>query len=179
MGLTYTLRYNKRARGMRVSVYPDGRVLVTVRSRWYAAFAEQFVRSKAQWIQEKLNHFSAHPKTAPVKRGRAELMRLKRDARRLAAARLAFFNMQYGFTYNRIAIRNQRTRWGSCSRKGNINFNYKIALLAPELSDYVIVHELCHLGAFNHSAKFWQLVSQTIPDHKILRKEIKKIGLAL
>jgi len=85
-----------------------------------------------------------------------------------------YFNAMYGLRCNRITIRNQKTRWGSCSRKGNLNFNYKIALLPQRLADYIIVHELCHLGEFNHSRKFWALVAQTMPDHVDLRKELKK-----
>ena len=69
-----------------------------------------------------------------------------------------------------------KTRWGSCSKKGTLNFNYKIALLSPELRDYIIVHELCHLGEFNHSSKFWLLVEKTVPNYKTLRKQIKQIA---
>ncbi len=90
----------------------------------------------------------------------------KESARALVTERLAHFNLHYGFRYKRISIRNVRSRWGSCSRLGNLNFSYKIALLSPELADYIVVHELCHLGQFNHSQKFWDLVGQTIPDYK-------------
>jgi hypothetical protein len=68
-------------------------------------------------------------------------------------------------------------RWGSCSKKGNLNFNYKIALLPQRHSDYVIVHELCHLREFNHSKKFWDLVEQAVPNHRALRTELKRAGV--
>jgi len=90
--------------------------------------------------------------------------------------RIEYFNTFYNFKWNRIVIRNQKTRWGSCSRKGNLNFNYKIALLPPESADYIIVHELCHLGEFNHSQKFWDLVAKTIPDYLTIRKDLRKNG---
>lgn len=90
--------------------------------------------------------------------------------------RIEYFNTIYNFKWNRIVIRNQKTRWGSCSRKGNLNFNYKIALLPPESADYIIVHELCHLGEFNHSQKFWDLVAKTIPDYLVIRKDLRKNG---
>ena len=96
----------------------------------------------------------------------------KEKARELAVVRLAHFNVVYGFTYGRIAIRNTKSRWGSCSKKGNLNFSYKIALIAPELADYVIVHELCHIGQFNHSRAFWELVERTVPDWRDRRKRM-------
>src|SRR4051812_2511641 len=76
----------------------------------------------------------------------------------LVNARLAYFNAFYNYKYNKVTIKNQFSRWGSCSRKGNLNFNYRIVLLPPELADYIVVHELCHLGEFNHGQKFWDLV---------------------
>ncbi len=97
----------------------------------------------------------------------------KTRAGKLVMGRLEYFNQFYKFKFNRVFIRNQKSRWGSCSSKGNLNFNYKIALLPPALADYLIVHELCHLGEMNHSLRFWQLVSEQIPDYKKLRRELK------
>lgn len=108
---------------------------------------------------------------------KAEYVKHKPAALAMAQNKIAYFNEFYGFKVNRITIKNQKSRWGSCSRKGNLNFNYKIALLPRALSDYVIVHELCHLGEFNHSPAFWALVTKTIPDHKRIRKQFKKISL--
>jgi len=99
---------------------------------------------------------------------------LKDDALVLVTQRLMHFNTQYSFTYKNVCIRNQVSRWGSCSSKGNLNFNYRIVLLPQKLSDYIIVHELCHLGQFNHSQKFWNLVGQTIPDYKEIKDELQK-----
>lgn len=97
----------------------------------------------------------------------------KQKAFEIVNERIIFFNQFYGFHWNNIVIRNQKTRWGSCSKKGNLNFNYKIALLPSEASDYIIVHELCHLGEFNHSQDFWNLVEKTIPKYKEIRKNLK------
>ena len=91
---------------------------------------------------------------------------------KLATERIAHFNKEYGFVFKKISIRNQKTRWGSCSKTGTISFNYKIALLPPQLRDYIIVHELCHVGEMNHSRRFWALVARTIPDYASLRKEL-------
>jgi len=97
----------------------------------------------------------------------------KQSAFCLTEERLQYFNKFYGYKWNKIVIRNQKTRWGSCSKKGNLNFNYKIALLPPEALDYIVVHELCHLKEFNHSINFWNLVSKTIPNFKEIRRELK------
>ena len=90
----------------------------------------------------------------------------KEAARTLVHARLAHYNQFYNFNYNRVAIRNTRSRWGSCSSKQNLNFNYRILFLPPELQDYLIVHELCHLQEMNHAQSFWDLVAEQVPQYK-------------
>ncbi len=104
----------------------------------------------------------------------------KETALKIATEKVEHFNQFYNFKYNKISIRNQKTRWGSCSKKGNLNFNFKIALLPNELADYLVVHEICHLGEFNHSENFWKLVSKQIPNYKVLRGELRgfKINLS-
>lgn len=109
------------------------------------------------------------------KENQKEYLAHKESARKLVHERLEYFNQFYGFKYNKVVIRNQKTRWGSCSRHGNLNFSYKLALLEPRLSDYIIVHELCHLQEFNHSKAFWSLIAQQFPDHKLIRGKLKHI----
>ncbi len=115
----------------------------------------------------------------PSVASKADFAEHKTRAETLVRERIEHWNKIYHFTYNKITIRNQRSRWGSCSKKGNLNFNYKIALLSPVLVDYIVVHELCHLGEFNHSRKFWDLVGQTIPDYALRRAELRKVGMRL
>lgn len=98
-------------------------------------------------------------------------------ARRFVHVRISQLNAVYNFSFNRIAIRNQRTRWGSCSKQKNLNFNYRVALLPPHLADYIIVHELCHLQELNHSPDFWALVSRAVPNHRELRRELRGIKI--
>jgi len=105
---------------------------------------------------------------------RWDYKKYKEHARALAHARVAHFNSFYNFTVGRISIRNTRTRWGSCSKKGNLNFNYKILFLPQHMTDYIIVHELCHLKEFNHSQNFWDLVAKIVPEHKAVRRELRK-----
>lgn len=100
----------------------------------------------------------------------------KELARGIIRERTAHWNQFYGFSYKRIAIKNQRTCWGSCSEHGNLNFNYKIVFLPEVLMDYVIVHELCHLAELNHSETFWSHVAKTIPDFKERRARLKKMS---
>ena len=101
----------------------------------------------------------------------------REQARTLVENRLSHFNKMYNFKINRIAIKNTKTRWGSCSSKGNLNFNYKIIYLKPEFADYLIVHELCHLGEMNHSRRFWNLVLKTIPDYAKINKQLKRTSI--
>ncbi len=109
--------------------------------------------------------------------GKRDYIKYKELARVLVKNRIAEYNQVYGFRVNRIAIKNTKSRWGSCSKKGNLNFNYRVALLSPDMADYVIVHELCHLGQFNHSAKFWELVGRTIPNYKNIKNKFKSINV--
>jgi len=90
----------------------------------------------------------------------------KERARTLIQERLTFWNQIYTLSYGRVTIRNQQTRWGSCSTRGNLNFNYKIVFLPIELVDYIVVHELCHLIEFNHSQTFWGHVARVVPDYR-------------
>ena len=99
----------------------------------------------------------------------------KEKAQTLVIERLEYYNPFYGYKWNRVSIKNTKRRWGSCSKKGNLNFCYKVALLPQYLSDYIIVHELCHLGNFNHSKDFWSLVARTCPSYKSIRKELKRL----
>ena len=111
------------------------------------------------------------------RRLRARYLALRETARALVLSRIPELNRPYGFAVGRIAIRDTVSRWGSCSAKGNLNFSYKLALLPQRLADYVIVHELCHLGEFNHSPRFWALVERTVPDYKMLRKELRSASV--
>ena len=87
------------------------------------------------------------------------------------------FSEVYGCQYNRISVKNQKTLWGSCSRRGNLNFNAKIVLLPEHFQDYIIVHEICHLLEFNHSPRFWALVARTVPGHREMRRRLKRSSI--
>ncbi|HLC99833.1 MAG TPA: M48 family metallopeptidase [Patescibacteria group bacterium] len=171
--IEYTLRTSNRARRMRLAIYCDGDFVVTVPSGMRPGLVEQFILTKSQWILDKLEYFSSLGKKFFTKTSGGDFFKHKEEALFLAENRIRYFNAIYQFAFSSINIKNQKTRWGSCSKKGNLNFSYKIALLPQQLSDYIIVHELCHLGEFNHSKKFWNLVEKTVPDYLALRTELK------
>lgn len=98
-------------------------------------------------------------------------------ARAVVHERLAYFAPRYGFIYNKVFIRNTRTRWGTCSSLGNLSFNYRIAKLPANLQSYIVVHELCHLKEMNHSGHFWALVAEQCPEWRQLRAALRKISL--
>ena len=108
-----------------------------------------------------------------MRRNHRHYLTHKESARALITERVRHFNTHYGLSVGKIAIRNQRSRWGSCSKKGNLNFNYRLAFLPEELRDYVIVHEICHIKEFNHSRNFWDLVAQQVPEHRALNKRLR------
>ena len=158
---------------MRIAVYCDGNVVVTVPRNFPDSLLNKFITEKKNWIMEKVSNFLKSSVRPLRKSVRGEFKKYKAEVRVLVEERIKYFNQFYGFKYNKINIKNQKTRWGSCSRKGNLNFNYKIIFLDPELRDYIIVHELCHLKEFNHSKNFWSLVAQVLPDYKKLRDGLK------
>ena len=114
-----------------------------------------------------------------MKKRRRFTIEKREQARKFVAERINYFNGFYNFRINRIAIKNTKTRWGSCSEFRNLNFNYKIIYLKPQLADYLIVHELCHLGELNHSKRYWNLVKKTIPGYVAINKELRKTPVNL
>jgi hypothetical protein len=99
---------------------------------------------------------------------------LKHSAKKYLISRIKKIGEQNQFTFNRITLRNQSTRWGSCSKRGNISLNYKLMKLKKDLIDYVLVHELCHTRHPNHSKNFWNEVEKFLPNYKLLKKELKR-----
>jgi predicted metal-dependent hydrolase len=97
----------------------------------------------------------------------------KKKAYALIMERILHFNQSGEYPVGKISIKNQKTRWGSCSGKRNLSFNYKLLFLPENLRDYIIIHELCHLKEMNHSKSFWNLVAEKVPDYKALRRQIR------
>jgi predicted metal-dependent hydrolase len=163
----------KNARHLRLRLGRGGVIVVSAPARASQKEIQQFVASQEGWIRGQEQLVRARDSLMMMEHDSKSRARLTADARDLIHWRLEHFNRHYGFAYNRVAIRNQSTRWGSCSSNRNLNFNYRITLLTPELQDYLIVHELCHLAEMNHGPRFWSLVGETIPDYKKLSKQLR------
>jgi len=173
--IKYSLKKSRRARQMRLTIYCDGRMVATVPQRFSSSVLEQFILEKSNWIIKKIDYFKNFSHKEFWANSPGDFLKYKEKARELALERVEHFNQFYRFEHGKICIRNQKTRWGSCSKNGNLSFNYKIVFLSPLLADYVIVHEICHLREFNHSARFWDLVGKTMADYKRLRKEVRRL----
>lgn len=103
----------------------------------------------------------------------------RKNTKPILSLRVEKYAQQMGISYGRISVKDVTSHWGSCSSNGNLNFNYRIAMLPIELSDYIIVHELCHRREMNHSARFWALVQEVIPNYKQLRNRLKDMQLLI
>lgn len=168
----YTLRRHHRARNVRIAIDGNSQLVVTAPKRVSVKMIEGLLEARSAWIFDAIEKAKNNPRPYSFAGTAAELKKFKSSALRLAKDRLQHFNQFYGFKLGTIGIRNQRTRWGSCSSSGRINFTYKICLLPPHLADYIIVHELCHLGEMNHSKRFWALVAKTQPEYRKLKHEL-------
>ena len=153
-----------------IQIQPDGSIIVRAPLRMPAKDIHAFVAEKASWIEKHL------PKTEITPLTETELRGLAEAARTDIPPRVQHFAALMGVRCGRITIRAQKTRWGSCSAKGNLNFNCLLMLCPEEVRDYVVVHELCHLRELNHSPRFWALVESILPDYRTHRKWLKKHG---
>ena len=175
--IEYTIIRSSR-RSVSLVIDTDANLVVRAPLRMTDRAIAEFVASKQNWIEkhlEKMRLRAAKRAEAPsfTQDEREELIR---KALRIIPERAAHFAPIVGVTYGRITVRNQKTVWGSCSTKGNLNFNFMLAALPAEVVDYVVVHELCHRKEMNHSPRFWAEVEKVIPDHKRIRKWLKEEG---
>ncbi|MBR3474255.1 MAG: M48 family metallopeptidase [Oscillospiraceae bacterium] len=156
---------------------PDGTLVVRTPLLTSRRQVEAFLREHRDWILRQQEKLAAQPRGEQL--SPEELAELKKRARRVFLARTAYFAPLVGVKAGRISIRSQRTKWGSCSARGNLNFNCLLVLAPAEVLDYVVVHELCHLLEMNHSRRFWAEVARVLPDYAASRKWLKQNGNAL
>jgi len=164
-----------RARRVIISVKPSNGVRVAIPNRVSFKSALEFVNLKKLWIQKHLVRI----KQMESQRQDVDSSVIidKVTAKKKLTNRLKQLAVQHGFTYNRVAMRNQKTRWGSCSHKNNISLNMKLVLLPDELVDYVILHELVHTRIHDHSKRFWAESDKYVEDGKAMSKRLRGYGL--
>ena len=171
--ITYRLVRSAR-KSVAIQIQPDGEVVVRAPARMPKGEIDRFVAEKRSWIEK---HLAERPAALP-KFTDVQLRQLADQALGDIPERVRHFAPLVGVTYGRITIRNQHTRWGSCS-KGNLNFNCLLMLAPDSVRDYVVVHELCHRKEMNHSAKFWAEVTRVLPDYASSRRWLKDNGQSL
>ncbi len=142
---------------------------------------QEFINEKANWIDKNLQIMRnrAEKQQALLKFTDAEINYLINKATAVIPIRVEYYAKIIGVKYNHISIKHQKTRWGSCSGKGNLNFNCLLVLCPPKVMDYVIIHELCHLKEMNHSPHFWAEVEKYSPDYKAYKQWLKENGSKL
>ena len=164
-----------------IQVTREGQVIVRAPLRMPERDIMRFVSEKSEWIERAQAKVTAAKERAAdaTPLSDADIDALADKALEYIPQRVALFAPIVGVDYGRITIRNQKTRWGSCSGKKNLNFNCLLMLTPSEVIDYVVVHELCHLKEMNHSPRFWAEVERVLPDYRELRLWLKRNGGAL
>ena len=148
-----------------------------VRAPWQVSreSVRQFVWAHKEWIHKKVGEY--RDSAGDVVYSPEEKARLRRQAGEILQMKVDYFARLMGIRYNRIFINEQKTIWGSCSTKGNLNFNWKLILTGPDQLEYVVVHELAHLKEMNHSPAFWREVEKILPDYRERRKRLREFRL--
>lgn len=174
----YEIIRSKR-KSVAIQIKGSGEIIIRAPLRMPHTEIVQFVNAKAAWIEKHLEEIRKRPQATGDIFSEAQLKQLAAEAKKDIPMRVAKFSPVVGVTYGRIAIRTQKTRWGSCSGKGNLNFNCLLMLCPEDVRDYVVVHELCHLKEMNHSARFWAEVKKVLPDYAAKKKWLMVNGGAL
>ena len=171
---TYELIRAKR-RSMSLKVDLDGMITVRAPYRMPVQTADWFVEGHRDWIEVRLKAGARIMAERPSYTDKERAEGRKRAAE-VIETRCRYYAPVMGVSYGTVTIREQKTRWGSCSMKGNLNFNWKLVLMPSEILDYVVVHELAHRIQMNHSAAFWAEVGKILPDYKERRQWLKVNG---
>lgn len=171
---TYELIRAKR-RSMSLKVDLDGKITVRAPYRTSVQTADWFVEGHRDWIEVRLKAGARIMAERPSYTDKERAEGRKRAAE-VIETRCRYYAPVMGVSYGTVTIREQKTRWGSCSMKGNLNFNWKLVLMPSEILDYVVVHELAHRIQMNHSAAFWAEVEKILPDYKERKQWLKVNG---
>lgn len=161
-----------------LQIKPDGSMELKVPLQTTNAHIQKFLNQKSDWINKHLRAVKERQQqmTQIKSLTMEEIRDLANQALEVIPKRVAYFAEIVGVTYDRITIRNQKSKWGSCSSKGNLNFNCLLMLMPTEVQDYIVVHELCHRKEMNHSPKFWAEVRKVLPDYEKQKSWLKEHG---
>ncbi|MCR5100443.1 MAG: M48 family metallopeptidase [Butyrivibrio sp.] len=167
------IRSNRRS--IAIEITPNAEVILRSPQRLSDAQIRKFINDKYLWIEDHLEIMRKRAANKAQKNtlSASEIEKLADDAKFDLPPRVRKYASIIGVTYGRITIRNQKTRWGSCSGKGNLNFNCLLMLCPEEVRDYVVIHELCHRKHMDHSREFWSEVEKYCPDYKAREKWLK------
>ena len=170
------IRSNRKSLGLEIK--PDGQVIVRAPVRLSEREIQRFVKQHEDWIRKHLEIVKQKQENRPEieKLTMQEIRELADQALKVIPERVAYYAQKVGVSYGKITIRNQKSRWGSCSSKGNLNFNCLLMLTPPEVIDSVVVHELCHRKEMNHSDRFYAEVLRVFPDYWKWNKWLKENG---
>ena len=166
---------------MSLEIKADGSVVVRAPLRLSEAKIQKFVEEKQEWILKNLEKIQKRDaqKENVQKLSALERQHLQNKACVVIPRRVAYYAEKLGVSYGKITLRQQKTRWGSCSSEKKLNFNWKLILAPPEVLDYVVVHELCHLKEMNHSKAFWDEVGKVMPEYETYKLWLKENGWKL
>ncbi len=181
--LPYEVVYSRR-KTCAISISTEGKITLRLPLRTSEEQIRRLLLDKQKWIithyLEAVKRSENRPVSNLTDAQRAALKkRYLEAAKEYFPKRAACFLPVTGGHYNRITIRDQKTRWGSCSAKGTLSFNWRLMLAPPAVLDYVVIHELCHLTHMNHSKAFWALVESACPDYRTHRRWLKEHGQEL
>lgn len=180
MYITYEIIKSSR-KTIAVEVRQDGSALVRAPRNCPQSRIDTFLKEKQAWVlakvEEQKEKEADSMKIQPLSEAEQRLYRDK--AREIFEQKVSYYAQMMGVSYGRIAIRDQKTRWGSCSGEGNLNFNWRLIFAPAGVLDYVVVHELAHRKEMNHSPRFWKVVEDTMPEYRKYQKWLKENGRGL
>ena len=156
-----------------IQITAEGRLVLRIPRRASVQAAMRFAEEHRDWIEDHYKEAVERQRNRKTY-GAEEIRNFTEKLRPVLMHRVALYAACMGVTYGKITIRNQKTRWGSCSAAGNLNFNWRLALLPEDLMNYVIVHELAHRLEMNHSARFWTQVENILPDWRERRRRLRE-----
>lgn len=167
--IDYSLIRSNIEKYIKISVYRNGKIVVTAPKKMSLKTIENNVGKKMEWVCEKIRLYKKLRSNGLSGR---YYLDFKEDTMNIITRKLNYYNKVYNFKFCEVIVKNLKNKWSFCSEDNKLVFDCRVALLPKKLVNYIVVHELCHLVEFNHSENFWNLVKKTIPDYESVNKLI-------